>query len=480
MSENRGIQSAQGAVWRPRPILSGWTHDQAAAAAYLPEATRLAIPAANGVGKTFLAADLAVSFIQDMTHAEVIITAPTNRQVAELLWPHITNRLLEVGLSDLTWHIPVKPTWAGGDGDHLIGFATNSAQRMQGFHAEHLLIIIDETSGMREEITQALEGIAVAPKNYIVAIGNPNTPDGPFFQMTRTPSWKTHTISALTHPNIIERREVIPGATSWDALLNRLKDWCKKTEHPTPDSFALTMPGDEAETNFEPNDAFRIRYLGRFPHSAEWALYNQTDIAAAQDSTQNAATPTTAALDVAREGGDRTIYAIRTGDTVTRMATIPADDLMTQAQEIAARLIEDNPRSITIDAAGLGIGVIDRLRQITEIPVIAFLGAAEPTSPAAQKKYLNRRAMAYGNLAIALKARRISIPKDQELADELSAIKYNHTADGRMQIEDKTRCKTKLGRSPDAADTISLLWDRGTDFAWPTTARPTPAEPEPW
>ena len=76
---------------------------------------------------------------------------------------------------------------------------------------------------------------------------------------------------------------------------------------------------------------------------------------------------------------------------------------------------------------------------------------------------------------------RSSIPQDSELADELVAIRYRHTPDGKIQIEDKERIKMKLGRSPDAADMLSLLWERGTDFgliqAQPTTTRP---EPEQW
>lgn len=154
---------------------------------------------------------------------------------------------------------------------------------------------------------------------------------------------------------------------------------------------------------------------------------------------------------------------------------------MVQAEAVAAALRDDRPECIVVDAAGLGIGLVDRLRQLTDVTVIAFQGAAEPLSPLDAKKYANRRAAAYGRLAVALRARRCSIPREQELEDELAAIRYTHTPDGRMLIEDKSKAALKLGRSPDQADLISLLWERGTDFAWGAVATAGPiGVDEPW
>ena len=78
-------------------LAGAWTPDQVRVASRLPHCRRLCVPAANGVGKTHLAADLVVSFLADMPEALVIITAPTNRQVCDLLWPHISDRLRDQG-----------------------------------------------------------------------------------------------------------------------------------------------------------------------------------------------------------------------------------------------------------------------------------------------------------------------------------------------------------------------------------------------
>lgn len=440
------------------------------------------MPAANGVGKTVLAADLVVSFLADLPAATVIITAPTNRQVAELLWPHVTERLQKEGLAPQDWIIPMAPKWKGDEGDRLIGFATNTPQRMQGFHAENLLIIIDEASGMPTSLVEALEGIAVAENNYILAIGNPNTASGAFYEMTRRPSWHTESISALDHPNVLKRREVIPGATTWISMVDRIRDWCQIFEQPTAETFSVEISDVELHIgpdpkpqlrHFCPNDPFRVRYLGRFPSAVEYSLIERSKVAIALEATIPGDSPKVAALDVARTGGDRTIYGLRAGERLVKMITIPATDLVEQARKVAQLLREDQPEKIVVDAAGMGYGVVDLLLHLTEVQVVPFIGAEAPVSPTQQKRYTNRRAAAYAYLAEAFENRRIAIPRIDELLQELEAMRYRYTDENKMQMLRKEDIKKSLGRSPDMADCLSLLWESGAYY--PTVATVAPA-----
>src|SRR5258708_24456396 len=81
------IPALHSGTWRPRPLLGAWTDDQRRIAEHFPSARRVCVTAANGVGKTHLAADLAVSFLLDLPAAQLITTPPTQRQVENLLWP---------------------------------------------------------------------------------------------------------------------------------------------------------------------------------------------------------------------------------------------------------------------------------------------------------------------------------------------------------------------------------------------------------
>jgi hypothetical protein len=523
-------------MWQPRALLGAWTPDQTRVAAHFPAAHRVCVCAANGVGKTYLAADIAVSFLLDHPSALVLFTAPTQRQVEQLLWPEIVRRLKDQKLMPPDEPLG-KPEW-NREGGSLFGFATNQPERMQGFHARDLLIVVDETSGMTAELLEAMEAVALGANNYIFAIGNPNEPFSPFYNLTLTPSWRHETLSALTHPNILEKREVVPGATDWYTLLQRVKDWCRPTETPAPDSFSLELTKEEiayldndeqtepprrntavpvknisVETvrldkrqqrrwnrknnrapntrqhpapqyltpdtelrHFQPNDSFRVRYLGRFPSAGSDNLFTPEGIEKCMSRAILGGGRKFAALDVAREGGDSTVYALREGDAVTVLQEIQPGDFIAQADAICRLIRRDCPESLIIDCAGIGAGLKDILFARGGLcPIHEFQPASNNFAPQEKQRFLNRRAKAYGNLADAMRCNAISLPEDPELRADLAAIRYRHTEEQQLQILNKESIKSRTGRSPDRADAIAMLWESQMPprLTQPRLSRPT-------
>src|SRR5438552_2061688 len=81
------------AAYRKRPerfarevLGSRWWSKQRQTAELLAGNRRVAVKSANGVGKTYLAADLALWFLYSHRPSIVLTTAPTWRQVRYLLW----------------------------------------------------------------------------------------------------------------------------------------------------------------------------------------------------------------------------------------------------------------------------------------------------------------------------------------------------------------------------------------------------------
>ena len=67
--------------------------------------------------------------------------------------------------------------------------------------------------------------------------------------------------------------------------------------------------------------------------------------------------------------------------------------------------------------------------------------------------------------------RRASLPDDEDLRADLSALRYTFTQDGRIQIEGKDECRKRLGRSPDRADAVALAhWHATTGDHGPALA----------
>jgi len=89
-------------------------------------------------------------------------------------------------------------------GNYALGLSTDDSTRFQGFHPGKVLIVLDEAPGVRGEIYEAVEGIAAGGDVHVLALGNPVTAGGPFYEAFTSDRgrWKTFTIDAFETPNL--------------------------------------------------------------------------------------------------------------------------------------------------------------------------------------------------------------------------------------------------------------------------------------
>lgn len=84
-------------------------------------------------------------------------------------------------------------------------------------------------------------------------------------------------------------------------------------------------------------------------------------------------------------------------------------------------------------------------------------------APHDRERFANHRAELYWGLRERFFHGDIQLPADPLLSEELAQIKYVYTASSRIQIEAKEQLKRRLGRSPDRADMLAMLfysaWD---------------------
>ena len=73
-------------------LKSNWWPKQTEVARLLANNRRVAVKSGNGVGKTYLAADIALWFLYTHPGAVVLTSAPTARQVKHVLWQEIRRR----------------------------------------------------------------------------------------------------------------------------------------------------------------------------------------------------------------------------------------------------------------------------------------------------------------------------------------------------------------------------------------------------
>jgi len=69
---------------------------------------------------------------------------------------------------------------------------------------------------------------------------------------------------------------------------------------------------------------------------------------------------------------------------------------------------------------------------------------------------MNRRAESYWKLRQALEEGELALPPDERLAEELLALRWSPSPNGRIRLEAKVEAKGRLGRSPDRADAVAM------------------------
>jgi hypothetical protein len=203
--------------------------------------------------------------------------------------------------------------------------------------------------------------------------------------------------------------------------------------------------------------AFAREYLCDFSAAGDDQLIGLTDIeeAARRVYTPEAVrhAPRILGVDVARFGDDRSVIFPRQGLQAFDPIVLKGIDNMALAGRVAAKIDSWNPDAVFIDA-GLGAGVIDRLRQLGYDVVEVNFGG-KPNNV----RYLNKRAEMWFELADAIRAG-LAIPNDNGLKLELATPTYRFDAANRIILESKDEIKKRLpdASSPDLADALALTY----------------------
>ncbi|MCU0612780.1 MAG: hypothetical protein MUE60_13460, partial [Candidatus Eisenbacteria bacterium] len=144
------------------------------------------VAACHDSSKTFTAACAALWFAFSFCPSKVITTAPSDRQVRQLLWSEIRKLHSDAPfplpgeVQSAHWQMPGAPDW------FMTGFSTtpdtaaDHATRFTGYHSPHELVIFDEAAGIPKPIWDAAEGLLTSGHHRMLAIGNPTDPNGEF------------------------------------------------------------------------------------------------------------------------------------------------------------------------------------------------------------------------------------------------------------------------------------------------------------
>ncbi|MHB1955047.1 MAG: hypothetical protein ACYCOU_15020 [Sulfobacillus sp.] len=379
----------------------------------------------------------------------VITTAPTGRQVRELLWRDIKKlvRRAKQRLPGrlLTQMLEIAPDW------WAMGFSSNNPTAVQGLHeAENVFFVEDEAAGMDPDVIESFEGITASPNSRHLKIGNPADNKGPFYDAVEHGQGRWHVIhiDAEQTPNVLAGKVVVPGLVTREWVEDkRLKwgeshpQWITKVkgrfaktagEKVIPPRWAELAQDRWLELNPQWRDLGKLAHMGRKVFG----------------------------VDIGRTHDD-SVICMGVGSCFRCTDVYHIEDTVGNAEYIAARALEEGVEAINIDGTGLGIGVYDNLRRIQEngklgeitINVIVFSRSAE--EPDLYERLLDemqwnarKRFDPAGQSPIAID------PDDQELKEELSLRGWTLTTRGKIKVQTKKEVVAQFGKSPDKADAL--------------------------
>lgn len=194
------------------------------------------VESGTGTGKTFLGAAVVLWFLACHEDSIVVTAAPKLAQLTKhiwkeigVLWPNFQHHfpkaeLLSSGVIRMKPAIEERESWAATAFGCGVGADESSATKAQGWHAEHMLILTEETPGVHPAIMVAFENTCSAPHNLRLSFGNPDYEEDELHQFCLQPHVRHIRVSALDHPNVVANDpSIIPGAVSLEAI-DRRKD----------------------------------------------------------------------------------------------------------------------------------------------------------------------------------------------------------------------------------------------------------------
>lgn len=410
------------------------------------------VQAGHGVGKTHLSAALVLWWVFSK-EALAISTAPTHRQVKELLWGEIrrfydANRS-KLGGSRLEESIHVSET-ARAYGFTASHYSVNS---FQGIHSPRAVLVIeDESNGISEAIDDGAIACTTGYHDRLLRVGNPVTKGTAFFKACNKGAIK---LPVWGHPNVAPYYQ--KGADG----IHRLKPGLSPPyDYPVPGAVSVEWIESVREGKGEDSPYWVSRLCADFPDSNAAAVIPSHLWDDAIDNYVTQVLPCVPRYGVDVGGRvddhaiakwvDKTLMLVEAHSS-SKMSTISWGDYIVS-------FVDSVSNPIWVDRVGVGLGTLDRLLQ--KYPKNYVKGVSNG-DPSPSPEYKNLITYAAWTLRLALQRGEVTVaplPDIDLIIEEFDATEYVVESDKRIALEPKERTKAKLGRSPDRRDAILLGW----------------------
>ena len=409
---------------------------------------RTTVRAGHKVSKSNLAACLAIWWAMGPPGSRVLITAPTNSQIRDIIWRELRS-IKTNAKAKLPGRLNKMPSngWDFPNGNQIIGRSSDEPEGVTGISAPRLLIIGDESSGIDDEIHAALEG-NMAGGAHILMISNPTKITGYFFESFNRQKdiWTPFCIPSTESPNVKAGKIVIPGLATKEWCEDRLKVW--GPNHPL---YQIRVKGEFAATSVD--SLIRREWLdAAFDRHDQWIKDGKPG-----KFMSMGADPASA------DGPDACTMVTRYDIGIDRINRYPHIGPLDLADKIKDEYKSRDNQGVAVVDVLSGPGTADSLKRM-HVPCNPYKGSEKTDWKDATDylEFVRVRAAAYWKLRDGLNPERginMILPYNDALVRQLGCLEWWENAAGKICITTKDDWKVLLGgESPDESDGVVMAW----------------------
>ena len=419
------------------------------------EGSRASVSSGHGTGKSALSAIMILAFMICYPRARVLLTANKVQQVKigvfkylKHYWPRIEKRFpwlakyfvltmeqfYAVGFQG-QWEVVIK------------GYRMGNEEALAGEHADHLLYIVDEASGLSDKAFNYIEGALTQADNRLLLLSQPTRSVGTFYDSHH------------------DRKKTEPGGRGFASLMlnseesplvttDYLEDWLKKTGGRNSPEYCIRVRGvftDHAAGFLIGRSMTESGFRNEISHDENYGYLALCDVSGGEGRDSSV-------INICRVSGygdNRLVESV----LVREMEQgINGADF---ARHIKM-MVEPYPNiTVGVDADGYGLITAQECERLG-LNVVRIHWGVPPHSQEHKRRFAKKKDYACVMIHDALRDNRLRLCSDPQVKDktikQFTKIPYTFDESGRWLMDTKKKLKSDGIKSPDIFDTYGFAW----------------------